>query len=146
MSTAAYPPIDDLVPHGPPIRAVEELVSWAPGSATCRLRVRGDTPFVRDERLPAVALLEFMAQSVAACLGYEAFLGGGRVRVGMIIGVRKLDLTVPHLAVGTELTLNVERIRGDEDVSTFRAEARADGEPVCSAHLTLVHPETPPAD
>ena len=67
-------------------------------------------------------------------------------RVGMIIGVRKLDLVVPHLAIGTELKLNVEKIRGDEDVSTFRAEALANGEPVCSAHLTLVHPETPPAD
>jgi predicted hotdog family 3-hydroxylacyl-ACP dehydratase len=87
-----------------------------------------------------------MAQSVAACLGYEAYLGGGRVRVGMIIGVRKLELTQPYIALGSELLLEVERIRGDEDVSTFRTETRIQGQLICSAHMTLVHPETPPPD
>jgi predicted hotdog family 3-hydroxylacyl-ACP dehydratase len=146
MTIAKYPPIDDLVPHGPPIRAVEELLHWERGRAKCRLQVRPHTPFVRGNRVAGIAALEYMAQSVAACLGYEAYLGGGRVRVGMIIGVRKFELLEAYIEVGTELEIQVDRIRGDDDVSTFRTETRTGGNLICSAHMTLVHPETPPPD
>jgi predicted hotdog family 3-hydroxylacyl-ACP dehydratase len=146
MASAKFPPIDDLVPHGLPIRAVEEMVAWEKGRATCRLRVRPHTPFVRNNRVASAAALEYMAQAVAACLGYEAFLGGGRVRVGMIVGVRKLELFRPYIEVGTELSIDVELLRGNDDVSTFRTHIHAGGELVSSAHMTLVHPETPPSD
>lgn len=94
--------------------------------------------------MPTTATLEFLAQSVAACLGYEAFQGGGNVRVGMIVGVRQMALLVPHLYVGDELLLDVERVRGTEDVSTFTGVASVDGKEVARAHMTLVHPAVAP--
>ncbi len=140
----AYPPIEDLVPHGYPIRALDDLIEWEPGRAVCRLQLKPGAAFVRDGRVASVVALEYMAQAVAACSGYEAYLGGGRVRVGMIVGVRRMDLIQPHISVGSLVKLVVERVRGNEEVSTFKGMTYADEQLVAEAHLTLVHPEAIP--
>jgi len=139
-----FPPIAELMPHGPPMRALEQLLEWEPGRAVCGMTIRERTPFVRDGQLAAVVTLEYIAQAVAACLGHEAYVGGEGVRVGMLIGVRKMELHVPSIAVGTELRVSVERVRGNDQVSTFRGEVTASGEPVATALTTLFHAEAPP--
>lgn len=139
-----YPPIEKLVPHGSPMRALERLVDWAPGRALCELRVDRAMPFVHDDRLASVVTIEYMAQAVAACLGHEAYLSGGTVRVGMLIGVRQMKILRPWIAVGSHLEISVERIRGNEEVSTFRGEACTGDTVVATAHMTLFHGETPP--
>ena len=78
---AEYPPISELVPHSGPMVLLDAMRAWAPGEATCTMRVREGMPFVKGELFDAVALMEPMAQAVAACLGYEAFQGGEGVRV-----------------------------------------------------------------
>ena len=90
--SGVYPPIAKLVPHGPPVRALERLREWEPGRAVCEVRVTRSLPFVHDDRLASVITLEYMAQAVAACLGHEAYVGrGAEVRVGMLIGVRQIQ-------------------------------------------------------
>ncbi|MEM9457080.1 MAG: hypothetical protein AAGF11_23080 [Myxococcota bacterium] len=143
--TTRYPPIAELVPHGPPMRVLEELVDWEPGRATCRMTIRQSMPFVTEGRLATVATVEYIAQAVAACLGHEAYVGGEGVRVGMLVGVRKMELHRPWLDVGSELRIDVERVRGNDEVSTFRGEIRVAGEVVVTAMTTLVHAEQPPA-
>ncbi len=137
-------PISKLVPHGTAIRAVEELVQWEPGKAHCRMAVRADNPFVREGELAAVTMLEYLAQAVAACLGQEAYEGGEGVRVGMLIGVRKMELHVAAANVGEVIDLRVERVRGSEDVSTFKGEASGPDGPIAEAMMTVFHAEKPP--
>lgn len=140
-----FPPIDDLVPHAPPMRAVEQLVDWAPGRATCTMTLRPHNLFAEGARVPTIATLEFLAQTVAACLGHEAFTNGGTVRVGMIVGVRQMELFEPYLQVGDMLTLVVQRVRGTDEISTFIGEAHVGDRVVSKANMTLVHPEAPPS-
>jgi predicted hotdog family 3-hydroxylacyl-ACP dehydratase len=140
-----YPPIDDLVPHAPPMRAIEEMIDWEPGRARCRMVLRAHSVFAEGPRVPTTATLEFLAQTVAACLGYEAFQGGGNVRVGMIVGVRQMDFFAAYMNVGDELILDVSRVRGTEDASTFIGEAKIGDQLIARAQMTLVHPESPPA-
>lgn len=139
-----YAPIAKLVPHGTAIRAVEELIKWEPGKAHCRMTIRSDNAFVRDGELAAVTMIEYLAQAVAACLGQEAYEGGEGVRVGMLIGVRKMDLHVASARVGDVIELHVERVRGSDEVSTFRGEAVGPGGSIAEAMMTVFHAEKPP--
>lgn len=139
-----YPPFAELVPHGPPMRVLEELVDWEPGRAVCRMKVQSGMPFIEGGRMAAVVTIEHIAQAVAACLGHEAYVGGEGVRVGMLVGVRKMTIHHPWIAVGQELRVSVERVRGNEEVSTFRGEVTADGQLVSTAMTTLFHAERPP--
>ncbi len=138
------PPVADLVPHAPPTLALERLLSWSPGFARARLVVREGQLFVQDGRVAGIYLLEYLAQAVAACLGCEAFHADGSVRVGMVVGCRSMTLTRASLAVGSELLLEVRRVRGSDSASLFETEASDERGVIARAVLTLIHAEAPP--
>lgn len=140
-----YPPIEDLVPHVPPALALDELTDYHDGTARSRLTVRPEGLLVVDGSVDTVAAIEWMAQTVAACLGYEAFLGGAGVRVGMVVACRQFTIVRSPLAVGERLDVVARRVRGTDDISHFAGEVRDErGGLVASATMTLVHGERPP--
>jgi len=123
---------------------LEALQAFAPGTATCSMVVREETPFVAGGRLATVTTLEIMAQAVAACLGYEAFLQGAGIRVGMLVGVRTMQLHMPWLSVGDRLEITVTRTRGTDEVSTFEGTTHCEGRLASEASMTLFHAQKPP--
>ncbi len=140
-----FPPIANLIPHTGPMVLLDRMVAWEEGDATCTFTVRARAPFVTPEGLEAPLLMEHMAQSVAACLGYEAFRGGEGVRVGMVIGCRRFDVEgAAFVPVGAHVSLHAERIRGSESLSHFECVATAGDERIASAQLTVFHAESPP--
>lgn len=142
---SAFPPITELVPHGVPMLAVEELLEWEDGFARARLRVDPESSFLVDGRLDTVVTLEYMAQTVAACLGMESRAAGGAVRMGMVIACPEMTIERPFLAPGEELVLEARRVRGTDLASQFEASVvDGRGEGVARARLTLVHGEAPP--
>jgi len=125
--------------------AVEELLDWREGYARARLTIHSDNQFVRNGQLDAVVTFEYMAQTVAACLGMESRTGGGGVRVGMVIASREMKIERPLITVGEELFFEANLVRGSDYSSMFKTETRdAQGELVSTASLTLVHSEAPP--
>lgn len=142
---SAFPPIEELIPHAGPMVLVDGLTAWAEGSASCALTVRAYAPFVTDTGLVESAVtIEYMAQTVAACLGYEALRGGGGVRVGMIIACKRFVAHADTLQVGDVLAIDVKRVRGNEMLSHFDCYVRRRDEVFSEATLTLYHAEKPP--
>jgi predicted hotdog family 3-hydroxylacyl-ACP dehydratase len=140
-----FPPVADLVPHAGATLAIDELVGWSDGRAHVRLVVREGGLLVRGGGMDTVVTLELMAQAVASCLGYEAFLHGGGVRVGMVVACRKFTIARPRITVGERLDIHAVRLRGTDDASTFEAEVHDErGEVVSRALMTLVHGDRPP--
>jgi predicted hotdog family 3-hydroxylacyl-ACP dehydratase len=139
-----YPPITELIPHAGPMVLLESMVHWAAGEAEATYRVRDGAPFVKDGLVEAVVTIEYMAQAVAACLGYEALLGGEGVRVGMIIGCKRMLLHGAHLRVGDHGRIQVKRIRGNDTLSHFDCRLDRAGEPFAESVLTLYHADKPP--
>jgi|SRR5690554_441489 len=142
---SAFPPIRELIPHAGRMVLLDELLEWEEGRAIAKMRIREGMPFVKAKKMDSIALMEPMAQTVAACLGYEAYRGGAGVRVGMIIGARSFEIFEEAAAVGEELLFEVSRIRGSESLSHFSCAAK-DGEArlLAEATLTLFHAEKPP--
>ena len=132
-------PVADLVPHAPPMLALDALVEWADGEATATMTVDPSAPYVVDGRVGSAWTLEFMAQSVAACLGRAAFLEGGGVRVGMVVSCRKLSVARPWIPAGTALTLRCRRLRGTDASSQFETSCHDDDGEVARATMTLLH-------
>jgi len=140
-----FPPVEDLVPHAAPTLAIDEVIDWSDGKTHVRLVVRDGGLLVRNGGVDTVVTLELMAQAVAACLGYEAFLHGGGVRVGMVVACRKFSIARSRIDVGERLDIHVVRLRGTDDASTFEAEVHdGRGVLVSSAVMTLVHGDRPP--
>lgn len=139
------PAVTELVPHEHPVLALDELTSWQEGEATGRLTVRADNPLAHDGVIDSVMALEYIAQCVAACLGMEAYAGGGNVRVGMVVACRKMTLHQPHLKVGKGYVVDVRQVRGTDSISHYDGDLRDErGKPIASCTMTLVHGEKPP--
>ena len=140
--TDAFPPISTLMPHREPMVLLDRMLEWSPGKTECAVRIRPSARFVEDGQLSAPLTIEHMAQTVAACLGYEAYRGGRGVRVGMIVSCREFHAYRAAASVGDELIIRAERDRGNETLSHFRCEVRLEGEIFASSTLTLFHGET----
>lgn len=141
----AYPAITELVPHQVPMLELDALLDWSPGHAIARLTVRGDSLFARDGAIDTVVSLEYMAQTIAACLGMEAYHEGVGVRVGMIIACRQMKIARPTVRVGEVLTIEATRLNGTDSSSRFDAKVLDEAaEVVATATLTLVHGDAPP--
>ncbi len=140
-----FPAITELVPHAVPMLALEELLEWREGFAKARLTVREDNQFLRDDSLDTLMTFEYMAQTVAACLGMASRQGGGGVRVGMVIASREMKVERPRISLGEELFFEANLVRGSDYSSMFKTETRdAAGELVSTASLTLVHSDAAP--
>jgi predicted hotdog family 3-hydroxylacyl-ACP dehydratase len=140
-----YPAISELVPHELPMLALDELLEWDPGFAKARLVVSEESLFVEDGKIDTVLTIEYMAQVVATCLGMGARMGGGAVRMGMVIACRKVNIERPFLNVGEELIVEATRVHGSDHSSSFRAETRdAHGQLVADATMMLIHGESLP--
>lgn len=141
----SYPPIEELIPHAPPMVLIEELCDWAPGAASCALTVRERAPFVSARgTVESAVCVEYMAQTVAACLGYEALQGGAGVRVGMIIACKRFRAHAGALRVGDRLLIHARRVRGNDVLSHFDCHIERDGQALYEATLTLYHADKPP--
>ena len=143
-SEVTHPPIQDLIPHQPPMVWLDGLLEWQPGLARCSATIGPDTALVGDDGLDTVTLLEYMAQAVAACLGYGALKSGEDIRVGMIVACRTFEMQVPKVPIGARLIVEARRLREVDAVSNFECRVDHDGQCVATAHMTLYHASEPP--
>ncbi len=101
---AAYPPLQSILPHRPPMILIDELVHWDEREVVCSVTIRDDAPFVVDGRVPALVSIEYFAQTVAAFYGYLA-RHRQQFTMGMLLGTRELELRTDFFHVGDALTI-----------------------------------------
>lgn len=128
-------PAERLIPHRPPMRLVDTLLSFADGCGeTEACPAAGSILADRSGELDRVALVELIAQSYATVRGYDDLLNGRPVRKGFLVGIRKLRLTGTAFA-GERLVTAIRTI------GTFDGFALAEGEIVrrdeCIARATI---------
>jgi predicted hotdog family 3-hydroxylacyl-ACP dehydratase len=134
---APYPPLEELLPHRPPMILLDWLVEWAPRRARCAVTLRPDSPFMENGRVRAVVAVEYMAQAIAACAGMEARQEGRPPGAGFLVGARDLELAVDHLSAGDALEVEAEYLQGNEQLASFRCRVRRGGRPVAAAVINV---------
>jgi len=77
-------PITDLIPQRPPFVMVDCLKSCCMTDAVTELTVRSDNIFCEDGKLSQPGMLENMAQSCAARMGWLCLIRDEDVKIGMI--------------------------------------------------------------
>lgn len=82
-------PVTRLLPQQPPFVMIDALVGFSERQTATRLAVRRDNLFVEHGQMSAYGLLENMAQTCAARLGYASYILNKPVKVGFIGAVRE---------------------------------------------------------
>jgi 3-hydroxyacyl-[acyl-carrier-protein] dehydratase len=137
----------DLLPHRPPFRFVDEVVSCQPGiSAEARFRVQPDEPclaghFPGRPIFPGVLQLEALAQTGALAVLADPRFAGALPLFGGVEDVRFRRVVEP----GDELLLSVTLERLSARGGWGRGVAHVDGTLACRARLLFVlAPAVPP--
>lgn len=128
--------IEELIPQRAPIVMVDRLTSIEEGVSYTELEVRADNLFVERGVLSECGLIEHIAQSAAARIGYLFRMRGEAVPIGYIGSVNQFALgRLPR--VGERLTTSIRVLQEVYQVSLVEAEVRSDDEVVASSRMKI---------
>ena len=130
--------IRTLLPQQPPMLMLDRLISADEKSASTSLLIRKDNIFVTEGRLNAYALIEVMAQTCAAQLGYaDVYVNGKKdVRIGYIGAVKRMQIeNSPR--VGETLRTRMEVVEDFGDMKLVAAESFVNNHRIAVAELTI---------
>lgn len=130
------PEILSLIPQRPPFVMIDRLVSCSLDDATTELTVRQDNILVDDGKFSTTGLMENMAQSCAARLGWLNTQSGKDVQIGVIGEVRNCKFfRAPN--VGEQLTTNIHIIEDLGTITLASASVMAGEEEIASCRMKI---------
>lgn len=128
--------IEELIPQRKPIVMVDRLTKIDEGVSYTEFEVRADNLFVERGVLGECGLVEHMAQSAAARIGYLFRTKGEAVPIGYIGSVNRFVLhRLPR--VGEQLTTTLRILQEVYQVSLVEAEVRVGDEVVATTRMKI---------
>ncbi|EGK09439.1 thioester dehydrase [Kingella kingae] len=126
-----------LLPHSGHMMLLDKIISCDEHSLQAWAHIGAEhilLPLGADA-LPSYLGAEIMAQGVAAWAGAHHLARGEAVRLGFLLGTRKLMFSQPAIAVGTELLVVVKQSWQDQSgMGVFDCELRH-----CHTDEVLIH-------
>lgn len=135
----------ELLPHKAPMILLSGYEEQTGEDAAVAFVVVGpESPFRNQDLggVPACVALEYMAQTMALCVGFHRRHEGGKPRVGFVLGSRKMETRIPCFLDGERYRIVARCTYQDEAFGSFDCEiADAAGAVVARATLTAFQPE-----
>ncbi len=114
-----------LLPHRGRMLFIDSIDRIESTHAMTHSVVRPDNPFLETDVLNRCALIEYMAQTVAALQGHRFLKDGGPVRVGFLIGIDRFEVThETKVTTGTTLTVSIDELSASGDFGSYACEVR----------------------
>lgn len=133
-------PVVSLLPHGPEMTLLDALVSSTDASTVARVHVTPASKFAESDGVPAFVGIEYMAQTIAARVGYEAYQRCLPPPIGFLLGTRSYVCEQPTFPFGTTLTIRIIPLLVDRGFGSFECTIESDSI-VASAVLNTYQPD-----
>ena len=128
--------LEELIPQRPPFVMIDRLVSCDTVFTVTELEVRPDNVFVENGRLTPSGMVENMAQTCAARIGYISLNSGEPVRIGVIGAVDKMAVArTPK--VGERLATTVKLVEEVFQVTLVEAVVRSGDEELARCKMKI---------
>lgn len=106
MDTLPECPITDtasLLPHSGRMVLIDRITRYGDDFVEAGAQIKPDHILLASGILPYTAFIELMAQAVGAYAGIQARKNARPVRLGFLLGTRKLEIFAQSVPVGTHL-------------------------------------------
>lgn len=121
------PEIAELVPHAGQMLLLQRLLEVGDDYVVCEVLVRSDGLFDSEGRVPAWLGIEYMAQTVAAFSGLQAYRDRTPVKLGFLLGSRRFETNVQDFACGDVLRVSARRlVHSGSGMGAFECEVQGD--------------------
>lgn len=133
--------VDELIPHRPPMRWIDSLRECAETSAAATAIFSDDHFAVANGRISEAALVECMAQTIAAAIGERARRSGhsgnaGIGHSGMLAAVSNFRVHSPA-PIGKELHIEVRELKRLGPMLMVAGSVSHDAQIIAQGELTL---------
>ena len=128
--------IQELIPQRPPFVMVDRLLHFDRIVTTSEFAVREDNIFLEGDELQPEGLVENIAQTCAARIGYVNLMNKESVRLGFIGAVRNLSIIrTPKIGeiIETSITVKEEIFQ----MTLVDAEIRLNGNVIVNAEMKI---------
>ena len=128
--------IEELIPQRPPFVMIDRLVSSDEVYSVTELSIREDNLFVEDGRLSASGLIENIAQTFAARIGYINLSHSQTVKIGVIGSISNLNIErTPK--VGEKLTTTIKLLEEVFQMTLVEAVIASNNEEIVHANMKI---------
>ena len=128
--------LNELLPQRPPFVMIDRLLSSDEVYSVTELLVREDNLFIENERLTASGLIENIAQTCAARIGYINLSKGATVKIGVIGAISNLNIArTPK--VGEKLTTTIKLLEEVFQMTLVEAVVMSGNEELVHANMKI---------
>ena len=128
--------INELIPQRPPFVMIDKLVSCDMVVTVTELEVRDDNVFVCNGRFSAEGMMENIAQTCAARMGYINLSRNEAVKIGVIGAVSNYEVFHTPI-VGETITTTIEVIEELFQITMVKAVVRCGDETLAQANMKI---------
>lgn len=140
------PPLVAFMPHRPPMLLLDALREHGETVVVCDKTFREGDELVEDGKVSALVTIELFAQTAAAHFGYAGYVKGGVMSSGALLGARKIDLEVPHFAVGERLVIRATQVTLMPPAAQYECTVAIAGRVVAKGSINVAMGIDAPAD
>jgi len=97
-----------LVPQSGEMVLIDRVIDFGEDFLTGEAEIRSNHILLNAGKLQTFAGIEIMAQGIAAWAGIQARKRNEPVRLGYLLGTRKLYIAQPEIAVGSQLMIEIK--------------------------------------
>ena len=143
MAAVHYPPLEQLLPHRPPMILLDRMIEATDMGTMCEVTIGPQTLFIGPGGVPAFVGLEYMAQAVAAYGGYKSYLAGEPLAIGFLLGTPQLTTHCQFFACGQTLRIQVTHAWGENELMQFHCTVQdpLTGKILQQAELNIFKPQ-----
>jgi predicted hotdog family 3-hydroxylacyl-ACP dehydratase len=133
--------LDKLIPHGKSIRMIDQLVQVGERFTRTEFVIRLDSLLVdASGRLDELAYIEMIAQSFAACHGFQLFGEERLAHRGLLLGTKDLVIS-GEARVGDRLSIRVRKVTRFGDFGVVDGEVHhEDGRLIAAGQIKIWRP------
>lgn len=145
MEKAVKQPITQFIPQRPPFVMIDELLAASETEATSAFKILQENILVEAGKLTETGLIENIAQTAAAMVGYQCSIQQVPVPVGFIAAVK--DLKVMALpVVETVIQTQIQVTNTVMDVTIVQGRVEQSGKLLCSCEMRILVQKSVPAN
>ncbi|MCH1919514.1 hotdog family protein [Shewanella sp. A3A] len=138
-------PLSDFIPHRPPMLLIDRIHQYQTDNLQAEVTITEHSAFYEptSQRVPNYVGIEYMAQTIATLAGVEADARGEPLRIGFLLGSRKLQLLQPGFDLGHSYRISVTRLyQEDTGLAVFDCQIYdSAAQLVASANVNVFQPQ-----
>lgn len=136
--------VANFIPHRDPMILISKLLAHESDTLLTQTDINASSPYF-DSKLngvPNYVGIEYMAQSIAALAGVEAHMRNDIIRVGFLLGSRKLKMHISQFDLGQSYQTRVTRLyQEDSGLAVFDCQILHNQDVVAEANVNVFQPQ-----